>query len=39
MGVVGSRLDDSGCLYFKDQNKCAFVFAGAAKWTAVDWFY
>ncbi|KAL4813191.1 hypothetical protein BDW67DRAFT_109666 [Aspergillus spinulosporus] len=21
MGVVGSRLDDSGCLYFKDQNK------------------
>ncbi|KAL4911624.1 hypothetical protein BDW74DRAFT_10996 [Aspergillus multicolor] len=21
MGIVGSRLDDSGCLYFKDQNK------------------
>lgn len=25
MGNVGSRLDDSGNLYFKDQTKCKFL--------------
>ncbi|KAL4811556.1 hypothetical protein BDV18DRAFT_11227 [Aspergillus unguis] len=25
MGIVGSRLDDSGCLYFKDQNRLSIA--------------
>ena len=27
MGNVGSRIDDSGALFLKDQNRCQFFFS------------
>lgn len=36
MGNVGSRLDDSGGLFFKDQSRCMFILYILHVWDALE---